>query len=134
MNNPVLKNILGIVAGVIAGGIVVFLVELVGHTIFPPPEGTDLSDPEAMRTLIDSLPAGALVSVVVGWFLGSLTGCFTAQKIAGSTLAAWIVAVLFICLTAYNFTVIPHPLWMMAAGILLPLVAALLVIRRAAVA
>ncbi len=128
MNNTV-RMILGIVAGVVVGGLVVFVVEGAGHAMFPPPAGTDLSDPEAMKTLIASLPAGAIVMVLLGWFLGALAGAVTAKAIAKRDLAAWIVGCLFIALTASNFIYIPHPAWMMAAGVALPLLAAWIATR-----
>ena len=127
--NPTVRLILGIVAGVVVGGLVVFLVEGAGHAIFPPPAGTDLSDPETMKGLIATLPTGAIAMVLIGWFLGSLAGAITAKAIADRDLAAWIVAFLFIGLTATNFLYIPHPVWMMAAGVALPLIAAWLATR-----
>lgn len=121
--------ILGIVAGLVVGGLVVFLVESAGHAMFPPPVGTDLSNPEAMKTLIASLPAGAIVMLLLGWFLGALAGAVTAKVIAKRDMAAWIVGVIFVALTASNFIYIPHPVWMMAAGAALPLLAAWIATR-----
>lgn len=128
MNSNV-RMILGIVAGVVVGGLVVFLVESAGHAMFPPPVGTDLSNPEAMKTLIASLPAGAIVMLLLGWFLGALAGAVTAKVIAKRDMAAWIVGVIFVALTASNFIYIPHPVWMMAAGVALPLLAAWIATR-----
>lgn len=124
MDNPLVRQILGVIAGVIVGGLIVFCVEAVGHSLFPTPAGTDLSNPEDVKRLISMLPIGALVMVLVGWAFGSLAGAWTANRIARTSMAGWIVAGLFVLLTAYNFTIIPHPMWMMAAGILIPLVAA----------
>lgn len=124
MENALVRQVLGVIAGVIVGGLVVFVVELIGHSLFPPPAGTDLSDPEAVKRLISTLPTGALIMVLVGWLLGSFAGAWTANRIARTTIAGWIVAGLFVLLTAYNFTIIPHPAWMMAAGIAIPLAAA----------
>lgn len=128
MNSNV-RMILGIVAGVVVGGLVVFLVESAGHAMFPPPVGTDLSNPEAMKTLIVSLPAGGIVMLLLGWFLGALAGAVTAKVIAKREMAAWIVGVIFVALTASNFIYIPHPVWMMAAGVALPLLAAWIATR-----
>lgn len=124
MGKPIARQILGVIAGVVVGGLVVFLVELVGHSLFPPPPGTDLSNPEDVKRLISLLPVGALLMVLVGWLIGSLAGAWTANRIARTSMAGWIVAALFILLTAYNFTVIPHPTWMIAAGIAIPLFSA----------
>ena len=77
MGNPLVRQILGVLAGVIVGGLIVFCVELVGHSLFPPPAGTDLSNPDDMNQLISTLPMSALVIVLVGWLLGSLAGAWT---------------------------------------------------------
>ena len=74
-----------------------------------------------------SLPVTALIIVVLAWALGSIGGGFTAAKISrqhkrGAALAVGIVMVL---LVISNFFVIPHPIWMMAAGVLLPIPLAL---------
>ena len=129
MDKPIVRIILGVVIGVVIGGLVVFLVEGAGHAMYPPPPGTDLSNPESLKTLMATMPTGALVMVMLGWFLGSLAGAWIARLVAKRDIAAWIVAILFICLTATNFLYIPHPVWMMIAGVLIPMVSAWLVTR-----
>jgi hypothetical protein len=130
MDNQWVRTVLGVIVGVVCGGLVVFLVEGAGHAIFPPPPDTDLSDPKSLESLMANMPIGALVMVLLGWFLGSLAGAWMARLVARQNLSAWIVALLFIALTATNFLYIPHPVWMMAAGVLIPLVSAWLVSRR----
>jgi ABC-type Na+ efflux pump permease subunit len=103
--------------------------QTVGHSLFPPPADINLADPEDVKRLMASLPAAAFAFVLLGWFLGSFVGSFVARKIARSNAAAWAVAVLFILFTAMNFVMIPHPLWMIAAGVLIPLASAWLAIR-----
>lgn len=123
------RTILGVVAGVIAGGAIVFATEAVGHSLFPPPADINLADPEDVKRLMASLPAGAFAFVLAGWFLGSFVGAFIARLVARRDSAAWAVAALFILFTAMNFVMILHPIWMIAAGILIPLVSAWLALR-----
>lgn len=132
MEKSMPRTIAGTVAGVIAGGAVVFATEAVGQSLFPPPADINLADPEDVKRLMASLPAAAFAFVLAGWFLGSLVGAFVARKFAHSDAAAWAVAVLFILFTAMTFVMIPHPPWMIAAGILIPLVSAWLAIRLSA--
>ena len=129
MNNPAMRTAAGAVLGIIVGGAVVFAVETIGHSMYPPPDGIDLSDPQAVKSLIASLPVAALVMVLVGWLVGSFAGAWVARRVGQSDLAAWIVAAAFIAFTAVNFVMIPHPLWMMAIGVLIPLATAWLVTR-----
>jgi hypothetical protein len=131
MDNPILKLVLAVVAGLIAGGVIVFATEYIGHSLFPPPADLDLSNPDDVKRLIDSLPFGAFAMVMLGWFLGSFAGAFVAHAIAKKPAAAWAVAAIFILFTAMNFVMIPHPMWMIAAGLLIPLASAWLVLRMA---
>ena len=111
MDNPVLKTSLAVVAGVIAGGAIVFVTEAIGHSLFPPPADIDLSNPDDVKRLMASLPAGAFAMVLLGWFLGGFAGAYVAHAIARKPVAAWAVAVIFILFTIMNFFMIPHPAW-----------------------
>lgn len=121
------RTILAVIVGLVVAGLIVAGIETVGHTLNPPPPGTDLTQPGAMETLMASLPTTALVIIVLAWALGSIGGGFTAAKISrqhkrGAALAVGIAMVL---LVASNFFVIPHPLWMMVVGVLVPIPLAL---------
>ncbi len=129
MDKSLPRTILGVVAGIVAGGLVVFATETVGHSLYPPPPDINLADPEDVKRLMASLPAGAFVFVLAGWFLGSLAGALVALRIAKRAAAAWAVALLFILFTCMNFVMIPHPTWMIAAGIAIPLLSAWLALR-----
>jgi hypothetical protein len=129
MDKSLPRTILGVVAGIIAGGLIVFVTEAVGHSLYPPHGDINLADPEDVERLMASLPAGAFAFVLAGWFLGGFAGAFVARWIARADAAAWAVAVLFILFTTMNFVMIPHPMWMIAAGIFIPLVSAWLAIR-----
>ena len=128
-----MKIVLGVVAGVVIAFVCVFAVEFVGHSVFPPPPDIDLTNPADVERLMSTLPAGAFAFVVAAWFVGALAGAWTANRIAQRGLAGWIVALLAICGGVYTMTIIPHPTWMWAAGIALPLIAAWLAQRLARV-
>jgi hypothetical protein len=118
-----IRNLIAVVAGVVAGGIVVALVEGVGHMFYPPPAGVDVSDPKALAGLMDKIPVGAKIAVVVAWALGSLAGGCTAASFGTNrrTVLALAVGGVLLALGGYSLVTIPHPAWMMALGILLPL-------------
>lgn len=54
----ILKCVLAVLEGMVAG------VEALGHAVYPPPAGLDMTD----------TPAGALVSVLLAWGAGSIVG------------------------------------------------------------
>lgn len=114
-----LRLVLGIIAGVVVGGVVVALVERAGHMVFPPPEGTNLKDPEALKAIMAQIPLGAKIAVLVAWFCGVFAGGTAARFITkGAPSSAWIVGGIFALFTAINLFMIPHPVWMIAGAII----------------
>lgn len=126
------RRVLGSVAGIVVCILVITLVEGAGHMLFPPPPGTDMRDPAQVARVVDVIPLPAKVMVAVAWFLGSLAGAATALVTSRWPAAAWIVAAMVIAGAIISYTQIPHPLWMQAAGVLLPLAAAWLALRLVA--
>ena len=126
-----LRKILGVLAGILIAGVTVGIVEGIGHQIYPPPADIDLKNAEDMKQLMSVIPFGAKLSVVIAWFLGAFVGAFVALKITNWAPAGWIVAAFIIAGGIYTMTLFPHPVWMMACGVLLPLVAAFLASRIA---
>lgn len=129
MANPIMRRIGGIVAGVIAAGLVVAVLETVGHLLFPPPPGLDLAKPADQARLIEAIPIGAKLAVVIAWFFGALAGAWAALRISGWVPAVWIVAGVMTVLSVVTTQMFPHPLWMIAAALTLPVLAAWLVQR-----
>lgn len=120
------RSVLAVFVGIVVAVLAVFIVESVGHVVFPPPPGVDVSDPEALRELMERIPAGALAFVLLAWVLGSFLGGFTAAKIAVQhrLACALIVGVVMLGAGGMTMMMIPHPLWMMVLGVLLPVPAA----------
>src|SRR5512145_440985 len=79
-----MRNFLSVAGGVIAGAIIVALVEWVGHRMYAPPAGMDFSDPDAVRAMMKDIPRGALAMVLVAWALGAFVGGWVAAHFAKS--------------------------------------------------
>lgn len=129
MNNPVVRSIAAVVSGLIVAVLVVALVEMAGHMVFPPPPGLDVTNPADQARLMESIPPAALVMVAIAWFLGSLAGACTATALGGRILLAWIVALAIAAMGLWTTQLFPHPQWMVVAAVVLPLVAVLLAKR-----
>jgi hypothetical protein len=121
-----LKSIIAVIAGVVAGALVVFGVEMLGYQLFPTPDvaGYACSDPATykvkagMAACMAVVPVSAKANVVGGWFLGALIGGMVALLIGGRwTPLAWIVAATIFLLSATTFFMFPHPLWMIAGAV-----------------
>jgi len=128
----IMRLAMGILAGTVVAFLFVFGVEWIGHSLYPPPAGLDIHDPADQARLIDSMPAAAKAMVLAAWFVGALAGAWTANRIAGQRIAGWVVALLVIAAGVVTMMMIPHPVWMWAGGIALPLLAGWIADRMAA--
>lgn len=124
-----LRIILGMIAGIAASFVTTLLVQMAGHAVFPPPAGLDPTDPDQIAAMMDSLPFGSLVAVVLAWGLGAFAGGSVAILVSKKNWAAWIIAFVVLALTAINLIMIPHPVWMIAAGPLVIALAAFLAVK-----
>lgn len=129
MNNPMVRGILASIAGVVIAGITVGLVESLGHMIFPPPEGLDLNNPDDLETLMTVIPLGAKIAVLVAWFVGALAGILAAGWIGRGTIPGWVVAAFMLIASVVTTQMFPHPIWMIAGAVVLPIIAKLLADR-----
>lgn len=111
-----LRILLGLVIGVLVAFTVVAVGEAVGHWIYPPLPGTDLSDPEALKTLMATLPTQAIAAVLVAWAAASFLGGAVAGAIARRHWAALVIGGVMLAIGAATMAMIPHPLWFMIAS------------------
>ena len=119
------RVVLAVFGGVVAGAILVGIFETIGHLIFPPPEGVDLRDPEALKSIMSEIPLGAKLSVVIAWGIGVCGGGVVARLIARqSGMVHWVVAGIFAIFIFANLLMIPHPVWMVASAVLVTVLGA----------
>jgi len=113
------RNIAAGVVGIIVAFALVWIVEKIGHTIYPIPEGLDFADPAAMLEYLGTVPIGALLFVAAAWLIGAAGG--TCAACAMGTARPWIFAavvggIVFIA-ASVNLFMIPHPIWFSVVGL-----------------
>ena len=115
-----LRIILGVIAGIIAGSVCVWGVETVNHILHPYPADMKAGDMEAFKSYIENLPFLGKFIVIVGYALGALVSGFISTKVAknGKSTAAIICGFIFLSFTIYNMTVLPTPVWFWVLGVL----------------
>lgn len=118
-----MRMVAAVIVGVAALFAAVLLAEALAHQLFPVPAGTPPSGYVAATP-----PAGRLL-VAAGWFLGPFAGAAAALGLARWQPAAWIVAALAVAAGVANLGAVPHPVWMQAAAVMLPLLAAFAALR-----
>ena len=115
-----LKLVLGVLAGVAAGFVTVFLIEMISSRLYPMPAGLDPTNAGAMKAYIAALPVGAFALVLGAMTLGAFDAAAVAAAVAGRRrLAGWIAGGVIVAATVINLFAIPHPAWFAAASVVL---------------
>jgi hypothetical protein len=127
------RKIAAVLVGIVVAFALVFCVELVGHQVYPTPEGLDFTQPEVVADFMKTLPFGAFAFVLGGFALATFFGGFVAAKIARDRpfLYAGIIGALMLAATSANLLMIPHPLWFSITSLALIVVAMILAGRLA---
>lgn len=82
--NPIVKNILAVIAGVIIGGIVNMGIVKIGGYIIPPPEGADVTTMEGLAASMPLFETRHFIMPFLAHALGALVGAAVAGLIAAS--------------------------------------------------
>jgi len=118
------RTIAGVVVGVVVAWLTIMLAEFASAPLHPMPEGLDMRDPESVAAFVATLPVSALLLVLAGWVLGGLVGGYVAASISRKPRPALTVGIVIVLGVIVNAVMIPHPMWMTIAGVLLPVPAA----------
>jgi hypothetical protein len=114
-----LRRILAVPVGLIAGIICITIVEKIGHQLYPPPAAAGSGDMEAMKAYVATAPFMALFFVILGYALAAFVSGFTASKISnnGKHTSAVICGIIFLLITLYMMMSLPTPIWFWVLGI-----------------
>lgn len=127
------RTILGMLAGVVVMFVTIMGIEALGHLAYPPPPGLDPLNPAheaAFAQFVLEMPPMAKAMLVSAWVAGAFVGGLVAAKIARHQNAAAIfVALVVMSGVVAMIMKVPHPTWLAAAGLLLPIPVALLAAR-----
>ncbi|MBP1163292.1 uncharacterized protein YacL [Chryseobacterium sp. PvR013] len=115
-----LRRILAVLAGLIAGSIGITVVEKIGHALYPPPVEAVAGDMEALKVYVGQAPFMALFFIILAYALAAVISGFTATKISnnGKYTAALICGIIFLLMTVYMMVSLPTPIWFWILGIL----------------
>lgn len=113
------RNIGAGIAGVVLAMLSVWLVQKIGHAVYPVPADIDPNNIEAMRAYVASLPIGALLFVVASYFIGTTVGTCAACNIGNMLprVFAILIGCLMLVATAANVMMVPHPTWFIVLAV-----------------
>jgi hypothetical protein len=111
--NPILRNILAVIAGAFLGGLVNFGIIMLSPSVIPLPAGVDPTSVESLKTNMHLFETKHFIMPFLAHALGTLVGAFIAAKLAGTHTmrAALIVGVVFMIGGIMNVASLPAPMW-----------------------
>ncbi|GAA4140933.1 hypothetical protein GCM10022216_20500 [Sphingobacterium kyonggiense] len=111
--NPILRNILAVILGLVLGSIVNgALITISGHVI-PPPEGVDVTTEEGLKAGMHLFKPINFLFPFLAHALGTLVGAFVASKIAANRklLFAMVIGLAFFIGGIMTIFMLPSPTW-----------------------
>jgi hypothetical protein len=111
--NPILKNILALVAGVILGNIVNMGIILISGYIIAPPAGADLTTMEGLKAAMPLMQPKHFLLPFLAHALGTFTGALLTAYIAANRkmLFALVISIVFLIGGITNIFMLPSPTW-----------------------
>ena len=79
--NPIVKNILAVIAGVILGGLLNMGIILISGSVIPPPEGAITTTTEGLKASMHLFEPKHFIMPFLAHAFGSLLGAFVVAKI-----------------------------------------------------
>jgi hypothetical protein len=111
--NPILKNILAVLAGIIAGGVLNMAIIMISSSIIPPPDGADLTTMEGLKASMYLMQPKHFIMPFLAHALGTFTGALLTSIIAVNfkmrlalAIGAW-----FLLGGLINVFMLPSPTW-----------------------
>ncbi|MGB5665543.1 MAG: hypothetical protein WBM53_01755 [Maribacter sp.] len=111
--NPILKNILALVAGIIIGSIVNMGIIMLSSSIIPPPEGVDVTNMESLKSSLHLFEPRHFIFPFLAHALGTLVGAYIAALIAANNKLKFAlgIGVFFLLGGITNVIMLPSPTW-----------------------
>jgi len=115
----ILRNIVGFLIGLVLGGAVNMGLIVLGPLIIPPPQGVDVTDPEALSASMHLFEARHFVFPLFSHASGTFTGSVAAFFIAASyrTQISYVVGTAFFAGGIAASFMIPAPAWFVAVDL-----------------
>jgi MFS family permease len=109
--NPLLRNVLAVLAGVLIGGLINSGIIGISGQIIPPPEGADLTTEEGLKAAMPLMQPKHFLMPFLAHALGTLVGAWIAVRIARKAAPAYAVGMLFLIAGAMMVAMLPAPMW-----------------------
>lgn len=111
--NPILRNIVAVVIGLIGGSLVNMSLIMMSGSIIPPPEGVDVTSMDGLKENMHLFAPKHFIMPFLAHALGALAGGYLAARIAFShkMTFAFAVGIFFLLGGIVNIYMLPSPTW-----------------------
>ena len=111
--NPIIKNILAVIAGLVIGSIVNMSLITISGSIIPPPDGADVTTMEGLKAVMHLFEPKHFIFPFLAHALGTGVGAFVAALIAANNkmVFAFVIGAAFLLGGIANVFMLPAPLW-----------------------
>lgn len=111
--NPILRNVLAVLAGLIVGGAVNMGIITLSGSIIPTPNGADVTTMEGLKATMHLFEPKHFLMPFLAHALGTLVGALIAALIAAShkLRLALVIGVVFLAGGIQMVMALPSPLW-----------------------
>ncbi|MEY4270000.1 MAG: hypothetical protein RLZZ58_1216 [Pseudomonadota bacterium] len=113
-NTSILRTLLGTLAGIIVGFVLLYACQYVGNMFAP--AAFDMETEEVL------IPLGSTLATFVGWLVGAFGGSWLAARTTRKALTGWVVGGALVGAAVYMALAIGDAWWVLAAGIFIPLI------------
>jgi hypothetical protein len=110
---PIVKNILAVIVGLVAGSAVNMGIIIISGSIIPPPDGVDNTTMEGLKAGMHLFQPKHFLFPFLAHALGTFVGALLAAIIAANRkmLFAMLIGVFFLAGGIANVIMLPSPLW-----------------------
>ncbi len=118
--NPIVRNILAVIAGVIVGSVVNMGIITLSGMVIPPPEGVDVTTTESLKASMHLFEPKHYIMPFLAHALGTLVGAIIAASIAVNRkmIVALIIGAVFLIGGTMMVLQLPSPMWFNALDLI----------------
>lgn len=111
--NPIIRNILAVMAGIIIGSAVNMGIIMISGSIIPPPEGADVTTTESLKSTIHLFEPKHFIFPFLAHAIGTFAGAFLAALIAATYKMKFAlgIGVFFLAGGISSVFMLPSPTW-----------------------
>jgi hypothetical protein len=111
--NPILQNILAVIAGIVVGSVVNMGIISLSASIIPPPAGADVTTMEGLRAAMHMFGPEHFIMPFLAHALGTFFGAWVAAAIAANNKMKFAIGigVFFLLGGIANVFLLPAPIW-----------------------